>query len=74
MFCDSLSDEFLFAFLLLLGIVFSHFYRKIRNIELKLWAGTIFGILTLVSYSRWGSLYIFVSFAINSVIFKVSKT
>jgi hypothetical protein len=70
-----MTDDFVYAALLLLGIVFGNFYRKMnKDIEQKLWIGTVIGVMTVLFCSGWSSLHVFISFAVCCAIFKLFES
>lgn len=62
------DDDIIYVVLLLLGIGFGHFYRRIRDVDLKQAVGTAFGIAIIIFTSGINSLHIFITFLICSVI------
>jgi chromate transport protein ChrA len=55
------NDDIIYAILLLLGIAFGHFYRKVDNKnENKKWIGTIFGLFIVFFVSGLASFHLFV--------------
>jgi hypothetical protein len=62
---SSLShDDVIYAILLLIGIAFGHFYREIRDTEVKKYIGTFFGLFIILFTSALHSLHIFLSFLV----------
>lgn len=68
------DDDIIYAVLLLLGIGFGHFYRKIRDVDLKRAIGTVFGLAIILFTSGINSLHIFLTFLISGVIIKQYKS
>lgn len=66
-------DDFLYAILLLLGIGFGQFYRKITDLSARLFTGTAFGIGIILFTSGFYSAYIFASFLVSCVIIKLFR-
>jgi hypothetical protein len=59
------TDDIIYAILLLLGIGFGHFYRKIdpKEIASKKWIGTSFGLFIVFFVSGFSSFHLFVIIA-----------
>lgn len=68
------DDDIIYVVLLLLGIGFGHFYRKIRDVDLKKAVGTAFGVAIIIFTSGINSLHIFITFLICGVIIKQYKS
>lgn len=70
---QGMKDDIIYVSLLVLGIVFGHFYRRTKEIEQKLWIGTGFGLAIILFCSGINSLHIFLSFLISCAIFNIYK-
>jgi hypothetical protein len=64
-------DDIIYAIVLLLGIGFGHFYRKISNINVKKYVGLTYGLAIILFTSHWNSLHIFGSFLVCYGVIKV---
>lgn len=67
-------DDIIYAILLLLGISFGHFYRKIRDVNVKQVTGTAFGVALLLFTSKAHAFHVFFSFLVSCVIIKQYKS
>lgn len=67
------EDDIIYAVLLILGIAFGHFYRKINNAGLKKIVGTVFGLVIIIYTSSLQSLHIFISFTVCCFIIKYDR-
>lgn len=68
------EDDFVYVVLLLLGVGFGHFYRKIRDVEPKMFVGTFFGVMIILSTSGVHSLHMFLTFLVCYIIINVFKS
>jgi hypothetical protein len=66
-------DDLIYGFVLLLGVGFGHFYRKIGDVALKQLTGTLFGLMIVIFVTSHQSLHIFFSFLVSCVIIKVNE-
>ncbi|KAG5670068.1 hypothetical protein PVAND_000354 [Polypedilum vanderplanki] len=66
-------DDLIYGIVLLLGIGFGHFYRKIRDISNKKLIGTIYGLSIILFTSKLQSFHIFITFFISCIIIKVNE-
>lgn len=67
-------DDLIYGFLLLLGIAFGHFYRKINDVSIKKAAGTIFGLAIVLFTSKLHSLHVFLTFLLCCAIIKFYRS
>lgn len=67
------KDDLLYAILLLLGIAFGHFYRKVRDLDNKKLIGTAFGLAIILFTSKLHSLHVFLTFFTCCAIIKLYK-
>lgn len=65
-----MSEDIVYAILLLLGIGFGHFYRRIRDKKTKKLVGSCFGVVIVLFCSGLSSLHLFLSFLICWAIIK----
>lgn len=63
-------DDLVYIVLLLLGVGFGHFYRKIRDVDTKQATGTLFGIAMILFTSGFHSLHIFLTFTFCFIVIK----
>lgn len=66
-------DDYIYGIILLLGVGFGHFYRKITDSSIRKNVGTLYGILIVFSTSSLQSLHVFSSFLTSVIIIKVVK-
>lgn len=66
-------EDQIYAVLLAVSVFFGYFYRKIRNVNLKMWTGSVFGVTTVLLTSGMFSLHIFVSFFVSTAIIKIGN-
>ena len=71
---QEMKDDIMYVSLLVLGIVFGYFYRRVKEVEQKLWLGTGFGLVIVLFCSGINSLRIFLGFLTSCAIFNLYKS
>lgn len=67
-------DDYIYAILLLLGISFGHFYRKILDVNVKQVTGTALGLALVLFTSQAHSFHVFFSFLVSCLLIKHYKS